>query len=98
MVVMPAHDADDLRARIARVRARIGAAAERVGRDPASVTLVAISKTQPPGAVLAAHGAGLCDFGENRVQEAARTIGELRDRAQRGTSSGICSTIRSPPR
>ncbi len=56
--------------RVAEVRVRIAAAASRAGRDPASVTLVAVGKTYPLGDLLAAHAAGVTDFGENRVQEA----------------------------
>jgi len=56
--------------RIEAVRRRIEAAARRAGRDPAGITLVAVSKTQPPEAVLAATRAGLRLFGENRVEEA----------------------------
>jgi PLP dependent protein len=52
------------------VRARIAAAAETVGRDPAEVTLVAVSKAQPDERVLAALAAGQRVFGENYVQEA----------------------------
>lgn len=55
---------------IAAVRARIAAAAARVGRDPAGVRLVGVSKTFPAEAVAAAVRAGLADIGENRVQEA----------------------------
>jgi hypothetical protein len=46
------------------------AAARAVGRDPGSVTLTAVSKTQPPEAIDTALAAGLRVFGENRVQEA----------------------------
>jgi hypothetical protein len=53
-----------------RVRARIAAAAERCGRDPASVRLVGISKTKPAAAIQEAIDAGLVDIGENYVQEA----------------------------
>lgn len=52
------------------VRARIAAAAEGVGRDPASVRLVAVSKTFSADAILPVIAAGQRDFGENRVQEA----------------------------
>lgn len=45
-------------------------AARAAGRDPAGVTLTAVSKTQPPEAIDAALAAGLRVFGENRVQEA----------------------------
>ena len=57
-------------ARLAAIRARIDAAARAAGRDPASVTLTAVSKTQPDPAIDAALAAGLRVFGENRVQEA----------------------------
>lgn len=49
---------------------RIAAAAKAAGRDPASVTLVAASKRQPPERIAAALRAGQRVFGENRVQEA----------------------------
>jgi pyridoxal phosphate enzyme (YggS family) len=53
------------------VLARIAEASARAGRDPASVRLVAISKTVAPERVRAAVAAGQTLFGENRVQEAA---------------------------
>jgi pyridoxal phosphate enzyme (YggS family) len=56
------------------VLARIAEAAERVGRAPASVTLVAVSKTVPVERVRAAVAAGLAVLGENRVQEGAAKI------------------------
>jgi PLP dependent protein len=59
---------------LAEVRARLEQAARTAGRDPASVRLVAISKTFPADAVLEAAGAGQVDFGENRVQEALQKI------------------------
>jgi pyridoxal phosphate enzyme (YggS family) len=59
------------------VVARIGRAAQACGRDPASVTLVAVSKTQPWEAVEPVLAAGQRVFGENRVQEAqARWTGK----------------------
>lgn len=54
---------------LARVRARIDAAAFAVGRDPATVQLLAVSKTHPASAVREAVAAGLSQFGESRVQE-----------------------------
>lgn len=57
---------------LAVIHARIVAAAVQAGRDPAAVTLIAVSKTQPREAVLAALAAGQILFGENRVQEAAQ--------------------------
>lgn len=55
--------------RLSAVQARIAQACERAGRDPASVTLVGVSKTHPVGAVVEAVAAGLLDLGENRSQE-----------------------------
>lgn len=52
------------------VLARIAAAAKSAGRDPASVALVAVSKTQPDDRIEAMLSTGQCVFGENRVQEA----------------------------
>jgi pyridoxal phosphate enzyme (YggS family) len=60
----------EMEERVLSVRKRIEAAARRAGRDPAEITLVAVSKTQPPEAVVAACHAGLHLFGENRVEEA----------------------------
>jgi pyridoxal phosphate enzyme (YggS family) len=52
------------------VVARIARAAQACGRDPAGVTLVAVSKLQPWAAVAPVLAAGQKVFGENRVQEA----------------------------
>jgi len=52
------------------IGARIAAAAQAVGRDPATVTLVGASKAQPPERIQAALDAGQRTFGENYVQEA----------------------------
>lgn len=65
--------------RLTEVRARIDRAARSAGRDPASVTLVAVSKTFPIAAVRQAYEAGQRDFGENRVQEALQKIGATSD-------------------
>jgi pyridoxal phosphate enzyme (YggS family) len=54
---------------LAEVRARIRSAAERCGRDPASITLLAVSKTKPASAVVEAYEAGQRAFGENYAQE-----------------------------
>ncbi len=62
--------AGEIAANLAAVTARIESAARRAGRDPAGVTLVAITKTKPLEDLLAAWEAGVRHFGENRVQEA----------------------------
>jgi pyridoxal phosphate enzyme (YggS family) len=56
------------------VRQRVARAAARAGRDPDGVVLVGASKTVDAGRVRDAFGAGLRDFGENRVQEALPKI------------------------
>jgi PLP dependent protein len=60
--------------RRAAVLARIGEAAERAGRDPDTVALVAVSKTHAAEVVQAAIDAGLTVLGENRVQEAVDKV------------------------
>ena len=69
--------------RLTEVRARIERAARSAGRDPSSVTLVAVSKTFPISAVREAYQAGQRDFGENRVQEGLQKIGMSPDLAIR---------------
>ena len=66
---------------LAEVRGRIDAAARRAGRDPAAVTLVAVSKTFSADHVRAAWNAGQRDFGENKVQEAEQKIAATTDLA-----------------
>jgi pyridoxal phosphate enzyme (YggS family) len=60
------------------VLGRIADACARVGRDPAGVTLVAVSKTHPAPVVQAAIDAGLRVLGENRVQEAMDKVAATR--------------------
>jgi hypothetical protein len=59
------------------IRARIRAAATRVGRDPDSVRLVAVSKHQPLAVIQEAMAAGQAVFGENYLQEAQEKIASL---------------------
>src|SRR6185369_2681063 len=66
----------DLAANLETVHRRIAAACERVGRDPASVTLLAVSKGQSRQAVQELANLGQTLFGENRVQEAKIKIGQ----------------------
>lgn len=54
---------------LSNIQNKIKAAALKAGRDPASVRLVAVSKTQPPAAIDEAALAGQLLFGENYVQE-----------------------------
>ena len=92
--------------RLATVRARIEAAAERVGRDPASISVIAVSKRKPVEDIVAAYEAGQRDFGENYVQEFAAKrellppldgarfhfIGKLQSN-KAGKAAGLFSTI-----
>jgi pyridoxal phosphate enzyme (YggS family) len=69
------HIAENVRA----VRTRMTEASIRGGRDPSAVTLIAVTKTHPVEAIAAAYAAGVRDFGENRVQEAASKVPVLRE-------------------
>ena len=60
---------NDTHARLQAIRQRMNAAAARCGRDPASVELLAVSKTFPVEAIREAADAGQVLFGENKVQE-----------------------------
>jgi pyridoxal phosphate enzyme (YggS family) len=66
-------------AALATVRARLAHAAALAGRDPASIDLIAVSKTWPADAVMPFLAAGHRSFGENRVQEATTKWPALRD-------------------
>jgi len=67
---------------IARIRERIAQAAARVGRNPDSITLMAVSKTVEPERIRQAYAAGIRVLGENRVQEFADKAPALKDLAQ----------------
>jgi PLP dependent protein len=66
-----------LAVRLANIRARLAAAAQRSGRQPDEVRLIAISKTHPASIIKQACQLGATDFGENRVQEAEGKIAEI---------------------
>jgi hypothetical protein len=68
-----------LQARLIRVHERISAAARAAGRDPAAITLLAVSKTFGAEHVLAAARAGQRAFGENYVQEGLDKIARVRE-------------------
>jgi hypothetical protein len=80
---------DTIHASIAEARAdvlaRIATAAKSCGRDPAAITLVAVSKTQPDDRIDAMLAAGQRVFGENRVQEAQA---RWRPRREAGREAG----------
>ncbi len=59
------------------ILSRINEAAQRAGRNPDEITLVAVSKGVSQEAILAAAGAGITVFGENRVQEAINKFSDV---------------------
>jgi|SRR6185437_599179 len=76
----PAKDiAKQVAENISQIRGRISEAAKRAGRNPDDITLMAVTKTQPPEKIIAAYEAGIRAFGENRVQEFAAKREQLSD-------------------
>lgn len=73
----------DMRENIAKIRAGLDKAARDAGRDPASVTLLAATKTQSSDTIRAAIAAGITVCGENRVQE---LTAHLEDNAYEGAA------------
>ena len=67
----------ELSRNLAAIRTRIAAACGEAGRDPAELTLIAVTKTYPASDVLGLASLGLTDFGENRDQEAAWKAAEV---------------------
>lgn len=70
-------------AALAALRERITVAARAASRDPSSITLVGVAKSQPPERIAAALDAGLADLGENYVQEARAHFAALAGHAFR---------------
>jgi pyridoxal phosphate enzyme (YggS family) len=68
---------EDLLGRLERVRERIQTVADKIGRDPASIRILPVTKTLPASAVRAAASVGLDIVGENRVQEAVAKMKEV---------------------
>jgi hypothetical protein len=75
-------DRDRLRANADAVRRRVADACRRAGRDPSSVTIVAVTKTVDAETADALIGLGLTDLGENRAVEGAEKIAKVRGRAR----------------
>lgn len=69
---------DTVAANLAQVRQKIATAAREAGRDPADVTLIAVSKTKPAPLIAEAIQAGQRVFGENRLQESEEKWPALR--------------------
>jgi len=64
---------------LSALAARIDSAAKAAGRAPASIQLLAVSKTKPASAIREIHAAGVRDVGENYLQEALAKQQELAD-------------------
>ncbi len=69
----------DIATNINQIQQRIDTAAARVGRNPADITLVAVTKTHPLSVVIEAYQAGLRHFGENRSEEGSPKVEALAD-------------------
>ena len=67
---------------LARINERIRAAAEKAGRNPASVRLVAVSKTRPSADIVSAFQSGQIFFGENYIQELVPKLAEIQEAVQ----------------
>jgi PLP dependent protein len=67
----------NLTANVNHVRSRINRAALAAGRDPATITLVAVTKAKAAESIRAAATAGVTDFGENYLQEALGKMDEV---------------------
>jgi PLP dependent protein len=70
---------DELAVRLTALRQRIAAACQAAGRDPADVTLIAVTKTFPASDVRLLSELGVCDVGENRDAEAAPKAAQCAD-------------------
>jgi len=74
---MKSLDPDTLKANLIETQRRIELACEKSRRSPDEVKLVAVTKTIPAAIIRDAFISGICDFGENRVQEAQAKVEEL---------------------
>ena len=74
-------DSNALAVRYQSVLERIREAERRYGREKGSVSLIAVSKTQPTIAIEAVHTFGQSAFGENHLQEAIDKIAKLGDKS-----------------
>jgi hypothetical protein len=87
---------EELAANLADVRQRISAACAAAGRDPADVTLIAVTKTWPASDVRLLSELGMSDFGENRDAEAAPKAAACADLALTWHFIGQLQTNKCP--
>ncbi|ARU04190.1 YggS family pyridoxal phosphate enzyme [Comamonas serinivorans] len=76
---MNATSTSTLAQRLQALRVRMDLAAQRAGRDPLSVQLLAVSKTFDADAIREAHALGLTHFAENKAQELREKAAQLAD-------------------
>lgn len=86
---------EEIVANLHDVRARMAAAAQRVGRRPSDIRLVAVSKTYPLEDIEAALAAGQVDFGENRLEELWLKVEAARERGLDAIRWHMIGTIQS---
>jgi len=67
----------EISANLLKVKEQISGAAAKVGRDPADIQLIAVTKTFPISDLLYLYELGIREFGENRDQEASEKVGQL---------------------
>ena len=72
----------EIKNNIESVKSQLEAAAEKCGRNPNEIRLMAVSKTKPVEDIRAAYDAGQRLFGENRINEAAEKFAQLPDDAE----------------
>ncbi|MGA7801507.1 MAG: YggS family pyridoxal phosphate-dependent enzyme [Gammaproteobacteria bacterium] len=89
--------ATDIAGHLTRIRARVDDAARRFGRDPQSITLLAVSKTQPADRLREAWKAGQRCFGESYLQEALNKLRILEDLPAQWHFIGPIQTNKTKP-
>ncbi|HXV39764.1 MAG TPA: YggS family pyridoxal phosphate-dependent enzyme [Steroidobacteraceae bacterium] len=82
---------------LARVRERIARAAREACRDPASVTLIGVAKSQPAESITTIVDGGLADLGENYLQEAEEHAAALAGRPVRWHFIGALQSNKTRP-
>jgi hypothetical protein len=80
---------------VGNVREQVARATKRAGRDPDEIALMAVSKTKPVGAIVAAYAAGQHLFGENRVQEFESKLAVLGGRVLDGMKFHMIGHLQS---
>lgn len=83
--------------KLEQVKNRIAAAATKAKRDPAEVTLIAVTKYAAPEQVREILQLGVADLGESRVQQLTQRAAQLNEFVARRAASGINQTENAMP-